>query len=213
MKRLFVGLMVIALMAVAASPGIAQNKGGSLQVFGGANIAKQSASGATGSEFTTGFMAGGAFTYRLSPRFGLGLGVDYAQAGTGDSATTLVGTKIDYLYIAANFSVYMPIPNSPILPWVYGGLAYGITLSCEGSLFSTFPSQTDCKDNVSNDLAAQFGAGLSFGLGAAGALFIGGAYRFSLQAIDDIPNETLNVKNQQIQLFGGYSFRFYSTGL
>ncbi len=209
MKRLFVGLMVVALTAVLASPGAAQEgtKGGSVQVFGGANIAKQTAAGAVNTEYKTGFLAGAAFTYRLNQHVGLGIAGDYSQAGTGTSGT-LIQTDIDYLYIGANLSVYLPIPESPLLPWAYVGLAYGITLTCDGDLQSTFPSTVDCKDAVSNDFAVQFGAGLSFGIGAAGALFVGGQYRASLTSIDEADPDR-DIKNQQLGIYGGYSFRFY----
>ena len=70
--------------------------------------------------------------------------------------------------------------------------------------FGTFPQVGDCKDSVKNDLGANFGAGLSFG-----AIFFGGQYRFSLGAIDDITGTDINLKNQQIQIWAGYSSRFY----
>ena len=203
MKQLVVGLMVVATAVVIAAP-IAAQTGSSVQIFVGPNISKQTATGATNSEFKTNFLVGGAFTYRAMRSLSLSLSVDYTKAGSGDTSTTFVATELTYITPQLSIIGVLPIENSNIMPWLLAGISYGITVDCKVGQFGTFPQGGDCKDSVKNDLGANFGAGLSFG-----AIFVGGQYRFSLGAIDDITGTDINLKNQQIQIWAGYSFRFY----
>lgn len=165
----------------------------------------------------TGFSAGAFFGFDLQRMFRLQLEGQYVQKG---AKATLGGNeykvKLDYIEFMVPLTVLVPTQGS-VTPRFYVGPAVGIEASCKFS--GDFGGGSESLDCGSEELLQQgidaqtksvdfgifFGGGVDFGVGP-GALTLDVLYNLGLSDINDVPDATESVKNQNIQIMAGYAF-------
>lgn len=160
----------------------------------------------------TGFSAGAFLGFDLHRMFRLQLEGQYVQKGTkAEEQGVDVKIKLDYIEFMVPLTLLIPTEGS-VTPRLYAGPAVGIEASCKFS--GTEGGVTIDVDCDSDEIGAQtksvdfgvfFGGGVDFAVGP-GALTLDVLYNLGLSNINDVPDTSESIKNQNIQVMAGYAF-------
>lgn len=213
-------LLASLLVALVASPGLAQNW--SAGVKGGIDFANLGGD-VEDLDSKLGFSVGATLGARLHEYFSLEILAQYVQKGAEEEELGIkVENSLDYFEVLVPATLTIPIENSPLTPRLFAGPAVAFESSCKVSAegggvsaeldcdqISDFTGDPD--DNIetkSVDFGVFFGGGFDFRIGT-GALTFDALYNLGLTNINDIEGaEDFEIKNKNIQLLVGYKFFF-----
>ncbi len=219
MKRASGILVAALLMALVATPGMAQNLSGGVQ--GGIGFSNLGGD-VEGTDSKLGFSAGANLAVDLHEYFRLQFLGQYVRKGAEEQVLGVdVKFNLDYIELLVPATLIIPIENSPIMPRLFVGPAIAFELDCSVSAegggvsvdvgcdeFSDVSGDPD--DDVetkSIDFGVLFGGGVDVAVGN-GAITLDVLYNLGLADINDIPDDPFSVKNQNIQILAGYRFFF-----
>lgn len=207
-----VTVFALALVFGLFTAGQAAAQDVSVGVKGGINISDMDVSGDAvdiATDTKTGFIAGGWLNVGIGDYFGIQPEFLYSQKGFEDADVADAKAKLDYFEVPVLFQLMIPVENSPVRPMLYAGPAISFEATCEVEEGET---TTDCADlaepieTKSTDFGAVFGAGLGFDVGQA-LVTIEGRYNLGLADINDVADDTTELKNRAFSIMAGVGFQ------
>lgn len=192
-------IVMVAALA-AALPQIAYAQGISVGVKAGLNMATISGEAVENTDLKTGLTAGVYLTLS-TPLLSLQPEVLVSEKGakqTQEVGGSSVETRFNSTYVDVPVLVRfgIPLPASPVKPYLFAGPSAGFLLS---SKFSQDGEEIDVKDDQkSMDWAAVVGAGVNFG-----ALSIDARANFGLSSVSDSSSD-FDMKNRTYSVMVGY---------
>lgn len=205
-----IGRSVVLLvpLAIAAGPLAAQEEEPRYEF--GANAAvtfsKFAGSDAQDPRVQYGFGVGAFLTLRLTRAIAVEPELQYVQKGTRfRTEDTKSSLQIGYLQLP--LLVQLRLPNGPIRPHVYGGIAAGYRIDCRLKVTTGTSSLDQSCRNLAEppprhgEVSAIVGAGVD-----AGVLLVGLRFDLGLTRIGSTPGQE-DIKNRSLSLVVGSAFR------
>jgi len=193
MKRILIGLMMVAALSMTTAPGAnAAHDGFGLGIHGGYGESEDADSGSP--------LAGIHLAWNLTPWLGI--------VAMGDYKFEEDVTKFDSDFTVTSYPIsgmarlYLPI--SSFSPYIAAGVQYRV-ISYGGDLFDN--AEIDDSDNAFGWLA---GAGAEFNLGTSKGLFFEGRWESfdPEQDVDNAVEDLENLSYDQWSAIGGLTFYF-----
>ena len=206
--RFRVGAILVAILAVAATPTFAQVTGA---VKVGANFSKvtfeddEIGDGTASTDMKTGVIVGAAVEVPIAPMFSFQPEFLYAQKGGKDGALTdddpdfEASVKIDMFQIPLLFKV--GATEGPFRPFIVAGPAFGFVTKARAKFEGLgFSEDEDIKDDVESvEYSGIIGGGIQFGRGII-------EYRYD-HGFRDMDKETdATAKTRTHSVLFGFSF-------
>ncbi|HEX6939459.1 MAG TPA: porin family protein [Longimicrobiales bacterium] len=198
-------MVLTAVVFAAALPRVGQAQGLSLGVKAGVNMANFTGDDAPDTDMRTGFTAGAYLRLSTPGMFAIQPEVLFSQKGAQQSFDFGAGPvdaswNTTYVEIPVLLRIGVPMPASPVKPFVFAGPSAGFLLSSKIKAESDDESaEVDFKDSTkSTDWGAVVGAGLDFG-----SLSVDLRANLGLSSLSDIDDD-VDMKNRTFTVMLGY---------
>ncbi|MFZ5624465.1 MAG: porin family protein [Gemmatimonadota bacterium] len=209
------GSVVTALLVAMASPAPAQRPASVVGLQFGVNSTNL-ASDTEDATTRSGVMLGAAVDIAVSRHFAVRPEITYTLKGADTYVTVPqgpqqvrvpVGIRLAYIEVPVFAKVMVPLPRSPVKPYLMAGPAVGFKASCKLESDILLSTDRDCQTEgkVKNvDLGAAAGIGIDAPLGQT-IVTLGLRYTLGLTSIDH-GDGTFDFKNRALTVHVGVGF-------